>query len=290
MVAVVQSATNERRFCWEQLLRTNRLFRISQVFAPMDRAGQLLPLYALFAAVEEVCSEHSDEEVARRKLGWWRSECAQLGVRHSNHPILRELEHSGARQVLRPDSLERLFGDAEARLDPAPLADLDELQERCRQLSQPQIELELSLWGSNPNTWSPVEAIAATGGLAQLVREAARRTDTHRYWWLPLSLLAHHGLSRADINRDPRSAPVRALFTDLIDACLDGFARQRLAHSREGVPEAVRHLFVMGQLQGHALRRARAGGPGQLTKELNRVGLAQLFQAWRAARKISRPL
>jgi len=289
MVTVVQNETNERRFCWEQVLRTNRLFRISQVFAPADRAGQLLPLYALFAAVEEVCSEHSDEDVARRKLGWWRSECAQLGERGSDHPILRELEHSGARQVLRPESLERLFGDAEARLDPTPVPDLDDFQARCRQVSQPQIELELSLWGSSPSTPTPVEAIAATNGLAQLLREAARRADPHKYWWLPLSLLAHHGLSRAEINRDQRSAPARALFTDLIDSCRDWLPQQRLAQSAEPMPEAARHLFVMGHLQVHALRRVRSGDPVQLTRELNRVGLAQLFQAWQAARMISRP-
>jgi phytoene synthase len=289
MVTVVRNETNERRFCWEQVLRTNRLFRITQVFAPPDRAGQLLPLYALFSAVEEVCSEHSDEDVARRKLGWWRDECAQLGERGSDHPILRELEHSGARQVLRPDSLERLFGDAEARLDPTSVPDLDALQKRCRQLSQPQIELELSLWGSCPSSLAPVEAIAATSGLAQLLREAARRQDPHRYWWLPLSLLAHHGLSRADINRDQRSAPVQALFRDLIDSCHGWFPQQRLARSAELIPEAARHLFVMGRLQAHAVRRARSGDPGQLTEELNRVGLVQLVEAWRAARKISRP-
>jgi phytoene synthase len=289
MVVAVRNETIERRFCWEQVLKTNRLFRISHVFAPADRAGQLLPLYALFAAVEEVCSGHSDEDVARRKLGWWRSEYAQSGERGSDHPILRELERSGARQVLRPDSLERLFGDAEARLDPAPLADLDDLLERCRQLSQPQIELELSLWGSSPSSNSPVEAIAVTSGLTQLLREAARRKDPHKYWWLPLSLLAHHGLSRADVNRDQSSAPVRALFTDLMDACRDWLPQQRPAHSAELIPGAARHLYVMARLQGHALRRSRSGDPVQLNNELSRVGTAQLFQAWQAARLISRP-
>ena len=60
------------------MLRTNRAFQISQVFAPAEQTDQLLALYALFAAVEEACSDYSDEEVARRKLHWWRSACLRL--------------------------------------------------------------------------------------------------------------------------------------------------------------------------------------------------------------------
>lgn len=290
MVTAAQNETNERRFCWEQVLRTNRLFRISQAFAPADRARQLLPLYALFAAAEEVCSEHSDEDVARRKLGWWRSECEQLNTRGSDHPILRELDRSGALQLLDPVSLGRLFAEAEARLDPTPPADLGDLKERCRQLSQPQIEMELSLWGSSQPNLPPLDTIAVTNGLVQLLREAARRKDPHKYGWLPLSLLAHHGLSRSDIIRDEQSAPVQALFKNLTDSCLDGFSQQQgPARSPEPAPEVVRHLFVLGRLQEHALRRARSADPGHLLGELNRVGLPQLYHAWKAARQISRP-
>ena len=90
MAEAQQAETNERRFCWEQVLRTNRLFRISRVFAPASHSDRLLPLYALFGAVEELCSEHSDEDIARRKLDWWRNETQRMHVRGSDHPILRD--------------------------------------------------------------------------------------------------------------------------------------------------------------------------------------------------------
>ena len=131
MALAGRKPSNEVRFCWEQVLRTNRLFRISTVFAPADRARQLLPLHALFGAVEEISSKHSDEDLARRKLDWWRQECARLENQGSEHPILRELLDSGAYQAMRKDSLAQLFDDAESRLDPRPPPDVDGLKSLC---------------------------------------------------------------------------------------------------------------------------------------------------------------
>jgi len=282
--------TNERRFCWEQVLRTNRLFRISQVFAPPGRAGQLLPLYALFAAIEEACSKHSDEQVARHKLDWWRRELLQRGVQRSDHPILRELAQSGAYKALDPGSLGRLFDNAEARLDAASPAELEDLHEHCRQLGEPRVELELSVCGCSLPIAQPVEAIAVTIGLAQLLRETEWRTARNNYWWVPLSLLARHGVSRVDITQGTKTEGVQALFAQLIGASHDWLQTADCQEqSPKRAPEAARHLFVMNHLQAHALLRLRSDRYGQFATELNHVGVGQLYQAWKAARLATRP-
>lgn len=291
MTLATENETNERRFCWEQVLRTNRLFRISQVFAPRELSGRLLPLYALFGAVEEICSEHSDPDVARRKLDWWRNEVSQLTKRGSNHPVLRELLGSGAWDALRRDSVARLFDGAEARLEPAAPARIEDLHAHCRDLSQPRFELELSLSGESPGLPYSVSALAVTSGLAQLLREVGRRPAAAGYWWLPLSMMAHHGVSRTDIRPNDSAPSVQALLADLIDASrawspsTDAGEQRRYAQTAE----SARHLVVMGRLQEHALGRLRPADPGQFEAELNRVGLAQLYQAWRAARQVNRP-
>jgi len=288
MALAGRKQTNEVRFCWEQVLRTNRLFRISTAFAPAGRGGQLLPLYALFGAVEEICSEHSDEDVARRKLDWWRQECGRLGSQGSEHPILRELVSSGAYAALRKDSLARLFDDAESRLDPEAPASLEDLQEICRNLSRPQFELELSLWGMRQPMPQALESTAAANGLAQLLREAARRPAPADYWWLPLRLLARHGISRADISDDGGpSAAARAAFAELFDGCRDwNPARDPGGLASEQDPAALRHLWVIGELQISAVGRLQPGQPRQFAAELTRLGLPQLYRAWQAARSV----
>jgi len=290
MALVGNKQTNEVRFCWEQVLRTNRLFRISAAFAPTGRARQLLPLYALFGAVEELCSEHSDEDVARRKLDWWRQEFARLDHQESNHPILREFVRTGAHQALRKDSLAKLFDDAEARLDAAAPKDIAGLRALCCSLSRPQFELELSLSGMQQAAPRSLDTYSAISGLAQLLRESGRRRPPVDYWWLPSTLIARHGLSRAEISRDGGPNPAaQAVFADLLEECLDwtpapapGGAAQEPEHA------ALRHLFVLGQLQAAAVGRLQPNQSGQFATELTRMGLPQLYQAWKAARRTGR--
>ena len=116
---------NDRMFCWEQVLKTNRIFRVSQIFAPRHCAAKLLPLYALFSAVEQICSTISDEDLASSKLNWWRIECLQKESVESQHPILRELNRTDASNDLRPESIARLLDGAESRLYASPPSDLE---------------------------------------------------------------------------------------------------------------------------------------------------------------------
>ncbi len=60
---------NDRQQCWERVLKSNKLFRISHLFAPDEFSGALLALHALFASIEQISSEVSDELVARKKAG-----------------------------------------------------------------------------------------------------------------------------------------------------------------------------------------------------------------------------
>ena len=288
MALAGRKESNEVRFCWEQVLRTNRLFRISRVFAPTDRAGQLLPLYALFGSVEELCSEHTDVDVAQRKLDWWRTEIARLGGQGSDHPILRQLVQSGAHETLGSDSLARMFDDAESRLDPKSPKDIDDLRMRCLAVSHPRFELELSLWGATPMAPQTLDAVAASCGLAQIMREAARRPAGSKYWWLPLSMLARHGVSRTDLETGPLSPQVRALFEDILAEDRD-WCRAHVPGSAAAGRDvaAFRHLFVMGHLQASALRRLQPDKPGDFASELSRVGLSQLHQAWKVARRFT---
>jgi phytoene/squalene synthetase len=289
MVLAGRKPSNEVRFCWEQVLRTNRLFRISLVFVPADRARQLLPLYALFGAVEEISSKHSDEDLARRQFDWWREECARLESQGSEHPILRELCDSGAYQAIRKDRLAQLFDDAESRLDPQAPSDMDGLKSLCGNLIQPQFQLELSLSGEKPERVPSLDGLAAVSGLTQLLRESCRSRKPAGYWWLPLSLMARYGVSRADIAHGHRpDAAVQAVFTDLLGSCLDWNAAPESARAgpkQGGAP--ARHLFVLGELQAAALRRLKPSQPGQFAADLTRLGLPQLYRAWKSARTIA---
>ena len=135
-----------------------------------------------------------------------------------------------------------------------------------------------------------IEAFGAASGLAQIMRETARRKLPDRYWWLPLSLLARHGVSRSSIADHAGSEPAQALFTELLASCGEWTGAQAVAKPAPAQElQAMRHLVVMGQLHADTLLRVRANEPHRFAAELYRVGLPQLYQAWKAARRFSRP-
>jgi 15-cis-phytoene synthase len=282
--------SNERLFCWEQVQAATPLFRISRVFAPQGLGDRLLPLYALFAVLEQLCSNRSDAELARRKLDWWRAECLQGEPGQSAHPILKEFMLLGAHAALDKGLLAALFDSVELRLDAEPPADLAALERLCRSVADPQCRLELALCAGRAASVSP--ALAATlprHGLAQLFRESARSGQAGRFWWLPLNLQARHGVSRAQLERNLDAPEVRALFGDVLEhtQAWGGVAAEP-EQGGEGWA-AARHFVVYSHLQNRALRRLRNIRPTHFAAVFSRVGLMELVQAWRAARRVIRP-
>lgn len=284
---MVEPPGNDGLFCWEQVTRVNPLFRISRVFAPRAQSERLLPLYALFAALEQLCAQASEAEVRHRKLEWWRSECLDRELSASAHPILRELNRSGAAPHLDQEVLAQLFEGAALRLDgPAPV-NLEEFEALCRMIASPQCSLEFAVTANVCDVQAP--ATAACLGLAQLFRESTGQGGAHRFWWLPLNLLARHGISRGDLEQDVDAPPVRALFSEVLQKCSAWAmqARREVGRAAGGAAN-LRHLAVHTQLQASAVQRLGDRPPSDYRAGVRRAGWGGLLQAWRAARSVSR--
>jgi phytoene synthase len=284
------NTTNEQLFCWEQVEKTNRLFRVSHAFAPSDHRGKLLPLYALFAVVEEACSRWSDEQLARSKLAWWRQELLGREPDSGSHPIVAEFSRNSRLDHRQQGCVERLLEDAESRLDEAPPASLEDLRRRCAKVSHPQMELELSLCGvAKPDVTEAAAGQGARLGLAQLVRESLRAPESGAFWWLPLNLLARHGVSRADIRRAPGGESAQAIFKELLAESQGwGEGHRPLSGGIRGPAGALTHLMVHGELQSRLLLRLQRRPPERYGAELDRTTFADLYHAWKTARRVNR--
>jgi phytoene synthase len=272
---------NSRSFCWEQVLKTNRLFQVSRVFAPPAIRDRLLPLYALFSIAEQLASTHSEEQVARSKLAWWQAECLQTGISDSPHPVCRELRRCGAAGRVESRDLMNLLTSVGDRLDAPPPPDLEHLRRACAEVHQPQWRLERAVCDAGDPRRSPGEG--ARNGLLQLVRESARG-GPGAYWWMPLDVLARNEVSREEIRQEPGAPKARACFDQLIAAALHWGEGEPAPDPRAGVEPAVRHASAMSGLYRYKLGRTLGRSPDALLAEINRVGFAELVVAWKSAR------
>jgi phytoene synthase len=277
---------NDQLFCWEQTANARPLFRMTRVFAPAGLRDRLLPLHALLAAIESTCSRYSDEDLARSKLHWWRAQLLEQEPSDNPHPVMRELVRTGAAERLPADQVQALLSAAEDRLDAAAPADLDALLNHCRDLQQPQRLLEMAVTGLSPEELPSMARADAMAGLLQLLRESVRRPRQDAYWWLPLQLLARHGLARDAVSDSDESGRIESLFRDLVAAVDRPDAESALApEGGNGGPAAARHLAVGLVLGARKLRRLPALAPALWPGELSGTRLGDLFAAWRTARR-----
>lgn len=273
-------------YCWEQISRTNRLFRVSRVFAPRDCAERLLPLYGLFSVVEQICSRQADEDVASSKLNWWRNECLQKGWSKSQHPLAKEMNRVGASKQLQPDRLSRLFDGASRRLSAAAPSDLEALKDLCIECYEPQLELELAISAPDCSKSHFAPGLLARNGALQLIRESVQGKGQGCFWWAPLNLLARYGVSRDEIKSRPDRVEVRYLLAEILQEFISwGSGAGKSAEKNALDYSGARHVFAISGLYARKLQSLASMSPAQYSTELARLGPADLLEAWKQARR-----
>jgi len=276
-----------QQFCWEQILRTNRLFRVSHLFAPPQLSDQLLALYALFASIELLNCELSEELVARRKLDWWRGELLERDATDSHHPVVRHLSETGALRKLPESMLRLLLDSAESRFDALTPIDEDDFLRLCREIYRPQVLLESALGGVDEALNSFNTAMLFNGGLIQLLRESGQRKE-NAFWWIPLSLLARFKVNRTELETFDDAKMLQALFTHTLE--LRGqSADYRLFYRQPGGVKGAGlvHLQLMFALQSRQLSRLQGVSPAMYSNELNRWRIGDLMTTWKRARQLN---
>lgn len=213
-----------------------------------------------------------DAGVAQAKLSWWGHALAQEAAA-SEHPLLRALFAETAVAAIPAQAWARTAHAAIelAALDHAP-ADVDAVIAARLPLAESLAVLETYLW---PSQSPRAQDIAISLVLRQW------RHGTHgeapRPAFVPLQLLARHGLRMQALHDAPHAQAARALFADLSSALLK-------THG--------------GAAQGSRLRRIRGRFDAQLLERFVRSDvapfrlprLACLWWAWRAAASLPSPI
>ncbi|HEX4327140.1 MAG TPA: presqualene diphosphate synthase HpnD [Burkholderiales bacterium] len=78
-------------YCQQKAAASGSSFYYSFLFLPPERRRAITALYAYCREVDDVVDETADENVARIKLAWWRTELASLYAGNPQHPVTRAL-------------------------------------------------------------------------------------------------------------------------------------------------------------------------------------------------------
>ena len=282
----MSGADNDRQFCWEQIQRGNRLFRLTHVFAAGDVAGRLLPLYALFASLEHICASVSDEDVAVRKLDWWRQ---AMRSGDGDHPVIAELRRNGASALMPEMAVTRLLDATQARLDMAPPPGSSELTALCIDFGRIQLELELAVSGVTMPAGEELSGLALRSGMMQVLRESMGRPDGRGFWWLPLDLMARYDLARAEIASGDGIGKFRMVAGEIFTTQSVGTTQYSdILKDISNNKQSVMNLIAMDALFAKKLKHTNYSSYIKWRDELSRAGFSDVFTARNAVRRFNR--
>src|SRR5450830_673938 len=84
-------------YCQQKTVQSGSSFYYSFLFLAPERRRAITALYAFCREVDDIADEVQDPDIARAKLGWWRTEVANLFEGRPQHPVTQALAPAAAK-------------------------------------------------------------------------------------------------------------------------------------------------------------------------------------------------
>jgi phytoene/squalene synthetase len=284
----VSGESNNRQFCRELAFSADPLFRISHSFSDREVSDRLVALYAFFAAVDETTSKISDEDIAIRKITWWKNEVESILVGEGSHPIGKELQRSGAAGLLPPDRIARFFISATTRLEANPPAGMEELEAICLDTGMPRLQLELSICNVEPADEQVLFGMAVRRGIYALICSNPDATGNNSFWWIPSNLLARHGVSRRDLASMEHADGLRLMGAEILaENSFREYRRKTKITDISIKKQYIKHFLSYNSLLDKKLQYTNKNSYVLMRDSWEKPRLRDLLTCWRTARKVS---
>jgi phytoene synthase len=252
--------------------------RIALVFVD----GRRYPGHVALAALEQELLGAAygirEPQVAAAKLNWWAEELAGAAAIGGRHPLTQVLFDDDRAHAIGADAWLAPVLAAMAQLEQGTAADFSAQLHAAMPLHGALATLETAWWYGAEASPERAAQVATLNHLLHALLRLEQDAERDRLP-LPMSRLARHGLSRAQLRApgEARQQAIRAQLDDLLarwkeSAALAGpLSVFRAVESRHGNQLARRAVHT-----GDALAELQAGQP--------RTGLATALYAWQAAR------
>jgi 15-cis-phytoene synthase len=236
-------------YCEALVRATDKDRYLASLFAPPSARQHLYGLYAFASEIARVREAAREPLPGEIRLQWWRDVLAGEGRGEASaNPVAAALLDTIARCALPTARLIALIDahvfDLYDEAMPS-LADLDAYAERtCGTL----FALAAQILGGTDGPDAIIAAAAPAGiayGVAQRLRTLPRDL-ARRQLFVPLDLMALHGVTREEIEAHHNTAALRGVLAALRDHVRAAFGRFHAA--APGIPESCAPAFLMAAL------------------------------------------
>ena len=182
-------------YCQQKAAQSGSSFYYSFRFLAPDRRRAITALYAFCREVDDIADEVSDVNIARAKLGWWRSELANLFSGHPQHPVTKALEPAVKSFGVDQSRLNEIIDGMEMDLTRHRYSDFDSLRLYCHRVAGVVGQLSASIFGfTRTETLEYAENLGLAFQLTNIIRDVGEDARRDRIY-LPADEMQRFGVS-----------------------------------------------------------------------------------------------
>jgi 15-cis-phytoene synthase len=259
---------------------------LASLFAPAEARPHLHALHAFAGEIARVRAAARGEALPGEiRLQWWRDVLeGQAWGEVSANPVAAALIDTVARCALPKERIVALIDAHTFDLYDDAMASLADLDAYAERTAGTLFALAAYILGGKDGADASAAAVAPAGigwGVAQRLRSFPRDLG-HRQLYVPLDLLARHGVTRGEVEARHNTAGLRAALAGLRD-----HARAAVAHfaaAAPHIPEPCAPAFLITALAPRLLARLDAAAADPFT-EVEVPQWRRQWALWRAARR-----
>ena len=267
-------------YCQQKAAASGSSFYYSFLFLPAEKRRAITAFYAFCREVDDVADEASDQDVARAKLAWWRTEVADLMAGHPSHPVTRALAPFVAPMGIDGARMNEIIDGMEMDLVRHRYADFDELRLYCHRAAGVVGQLSAGIFGyRHAATLEYAEELGLAFQLTNIIRDVGEDARRGRVY-LPADELARHGLTVEDILSRRGGEAFRAVMAEQADRAEATYARA-LARLHPEDRRNQRAGLIMAAIYRTLLAEIRRDGFPVLEGRVSLTPIRKLWIAWK---------
>ena len=267
-------------YCKDKAASSGSSFYYSFLFLPPERRRAITALYAFCREVDDVVDEIEDQQVARTKLAWWRTEVGNLFAGKPQHPVTRALEPALVPFSITQERLHEIIDGMQMDLDQSRYLDFQGLERYCYHVAGVVGLLAAGIFGyRNPRTLEYAKNLGLAFQLTNIIRDVGDDARRNRIY-LPMDELKKFEVPAADILNARYSDNFTRLMKFQAERARSYYAAAFVALPAEDRRDQ-RAGLIMAAIYGAVLDEVEADGFKVLTQ---RTSLTPLRKLWIAIR------
>ncbi len=271
-------------YCKNKAAKSGSSFYYSFLFLPDLQRQAIIALYAFCREVDDVVDEITDNDIARKKLEWWRSEITQTFKGEASHPVAKALQTALQNFDLHEEYFMEIIDGMEMDLDQFSYPEFKHLALYCHRAASVVGLLSVEIFGyQDRNTLKYAENLGMALQLTNIIRDVREDAERGRIY-LPQEDLQQFNIKTADI--------LELKSSEELISCLKfqaERARNYYQQAFDALPDSDRYHqrtgLIMAAIYEATLNEIESDGFQVMQHRVSLTPLRKLWIAWRTARK-----